>query len=849
MCPPTTTDNVSSVADDMERLNDVYSKACNWETNYFPITVATSLLDDTPQVINLANTMGKKPSGNPYTNNPKAQSKYLLPAEFNQNTRAFRKYTLSPIFEHAAQSQGFNVTMKGWEQQYNKIRFICRRGRFAQLKKEEAGTSPTTTDNDYRIPLSTHRKRKKKKKGNKSKAKNTPVQRKKAVNTTGMPVKGLSEKCPFQFCVYWDPNINRWFLPAEQQGSLQHCGHLWCQPELVSLPVKALPRDEIIMASDGTKEFMKASMLEALLFHQNATTIPTQKLQYFQSCQKRMAENPMLSFLWTGEQSHDANLPMPSTPADLILADLDADPSSSYVAMYGKYDSELLTIHQKHKRLADHSVEEMDLEDHNDGIDSAQKSAEKIRGNLSVTGTGMILLGLAWTEDSAAIRFSMYPEAFGLDVTENTNSEGCPLALCVGLDHNNQTFMHTMSFLPSQAKWSFNWLLRYALPHLHTKFALNRVQCIFSDGDPRIHANVDNLCGPGKLFPKACRRNCAFHKLDRNCYGHSDFLSSINALKAPQDIAEWQAIVGWLWSIIKDTETKQETELMVCLLNEYLDEDESSHKGSLGSGLKTKLCDYLTKSFEPDLGFIAGHAFVSVLSLQKTTSTMVEIENSALRRRPDGIKCCHHIAETKKRLSSHGKQKDRAKKQRTLQSLDRIPSQVPAREVVVDGITKYCNNHLQTQHRLSNNYVTYRVSDTTCYVKLKPVQPEQVLEEEPDRTVAEVDPIEDAQFLADSKQKQHLIPRFKQTRVVQLLDWTESLGDKFLVCSCPFFRQMGMCCQPAIFTESPMKTVLVSREWQIALAIQTGGQLSGVISEYCSYISSSHLLSCSSVSS
>jgi hypothetical protein len=52
--------------------------------------------------------------------------------------------------------------MKGWEQQYNKICFICRRGRFAQLKKEEAGTSPTTNDNDYCIPLSTHRKRKKK---------------------------------------------------------------------------------------------------------------------------------------------------------------------------------------------------------------------------------------------------------------------------------------------------------------------------------------------------------------------------------------------------------------------------------------------------------------------------------------------------------------------------------------------------------------------------------------------------------------------------------------------------------------------------------------------------------------
>jgi hypothetical protein len=94
MCPPTTTDNVSSVADDMERLNGVYSKACNWRTNYFPITVATSLLDDTPQVINLANTMGKKPSGNPYLNNPKAQSKYLLPAKLIR-TRGHLENTLS----------------------------------------------------------------------------------------------------------------------------------------------------------------------------------------------------------------------------------------------------------------------------------------------------------------------------------------------------------------------------------------------------------------------------------------------------------------------------------------------------------------------------------------------------------------------------------------------------------------------------------------------------------------------------------------------------------------------------------------------------------------------------------
>jgi hypothetical protein len=56
----------------------------------------------------------------------------------------------------------------------------------------------------------------------------------------------------------------------------------------------------------------------------------------------------VLSAIQTGDELHDANLPKPSTPTDLILADLDDDTSSSYVAMYGKYDSESLIIHHKY---------------------------------------------------------------------------------------------------------------------------------------------------------------------------------------------------------------------------------------------------------------------------------------------------------------------------------------------------------------------------------------------------------------------------------------------------------------------------------------------------------------------
>jgi hypothetical protein len=62
--------------------------------------------------------------------------------------------------------------------------------------------------------------------------------------------------------------------------------------------------------------------------------------------------------------------------------------------------------------------------------------------------------------------------------------------------------------------------------------------------------------------------------------------------------------------------------------------------------------------------------------------------------------------------------------------------------------------------------------------------------------------------------------------VVKLVDRTESLGDKFLVCSCPFFCQMGMCCQHiySVTKEDPSQEDTIVHWWKMHGLLALHGQ-------------------------
>jgi hypothetical protein len=199
----------------------------------------------------------------------------------------------------------------------------------------------------------------------------------------------------------------------------------------------------------------------------------------------------------------------------------------------------------------------------------------------------MVLLGVAWMDSALHRCFHMFPEICGVDVTEKTNSEGRPLKTCMGVDSNNKTFLFAWCFMPSQACWEFNWFYTQALPTLVGKSALGHLCCTFADGSKELYEPLDRNSGPGQLYTGNHQHTCLFHKFNHNLTQFTDFKSDIASLKnknGGKDMAEWKAIVSWLWSLTKDTETHEETEFSLALLELYLQEH------SFGEGVGPRRC-------------------------------------------------------------------------------------------------------------------------------------------------------------------------------------------------------------------------------------------------------------------
>ena len=338
----------------IEELNKAYDEACQWSISSFPVLVAPDLTEDNVITINLIDTMeliGHRGTASTY---PKADlPKYWLPKEYNLNTREFRGKVLAPVFERTAKDQGFNLISNGWDHQRQCIKFICKRGTYQRVYKQ-----------DPNADLSVHL--------NKAATKRKP--------TTSRPIQGKHPRCNFHFDVFWHEGKQRWYLPKKQSGCKNHCGHLWTPPELVGLPLKSLPDEEIRLAGEGMSEYMKNSLVQALLFRRNQTIISRDRLCYFKDHLNMCGDNYLLK---TIPDATDSSGPPPSTPADRLLHALAKDPYVSYVALYGKFESNLLTIRQKAQSDRIDEDSEINASDHQ-GANSSARSCDRLFFLLAV---------------------------------------------------------------------------------------------------------------------------------------------------------------------------------------------------------------------------------------------------------------------------------------------------------------------------------------------------------------------------------------------------------------------------------------------------------------------------------
>ena len=215
-----------------------------------------------------------------------------------------------------------------------------------------------------------------------------------------------------------------------------------------------------------------------------------------------------------------------STPADRLLSNLFASQTTSCIVLFGKCNTPLLTgtgappIQLIRKTKTGGVVTEDNVTDDNVfiGVDTPEVSAEakletaldhaeRIRKSLSITGSGLILLAVAWTNDEARRLFEMYPEFHTADVTEKTNAENRPLMMLCGKTAENEAFTSTWVFMPSKCRWVFDWIFGSALPTLHSISTLERNNLIFTDEDDREVGAFDACSiGVNSIYPNSKHR-------------------------------------------------------------------------------------------------------------------------------------------------------------------------------------------------------------------------------------------------------------------------------------------------------------------------------------------------------
>jgi MULE transposase domain len=354
------------------------------------------------------------------------------------------------------------------------------------------------------------------------------------------------------------------------------------------------------------------------------------KLEYLQSKEREVVENPNLSRSFGNKPTVN-----PKTPADKLLEQFDNHENSSYVALFAEMKSDQLTIKKKRKHKNNHSIAELteeELKSVQDSTDSANIHASKIRESLRISNkVNKILLAFAWTDTDSKIRFDMFPSILVADCTHSLNKEERPVMIFAGIDSHNATHSHTWVFLPSEARWVFSWVLNSALPQLHNRNTLARARLFVTDQDGQLNFVADNSLGPGSKFPWDIHRVCAWHKLDWNLTNAPRFQGALASNQHDDSaMAEWNALVTWLWALVKTPESEWETNVLTTLLDLYLQEGHT--KGQLTDELKELLRDFIATSFMGNQGKLLGHNYHSVMTCGKVTSSIVEVENLALKR-------------------------------------------------------------------------------------------------------------------------------------------------------------------------------------------------------------------------
>ena len=125
--------------------------------------------------------------------------------------------------------------------------------------------------------------------------------------------------------------------------------------------------------------------------------------------------------------------------ADKLIKYLSNNKSTSYVMLFEKFNSGLLTIKSRTK-TQNHSLELDDFVDNSGDIaEDHVVFARGMRGTLS-TSDGELMLACCWASAESRRNYDMFPEVLGGDDTEQVNVEERASHTCIGFNNENIFF-------------------------------------------------------------------------------------------------------------------------------------------------------------------------------------------------------------------------------------------------------------------------------------------------------------------------------------------------------------------------------------------------------------------------
>lgn len=290
------------------------------------LVVATSLSDGTPKVIDFSKTVGYNKS-RPKVDNRDDSTCYFLPQKYNKNDQSFREDNIHGIFARMCHDAGFTVHAQ-YKKNMKAIVFSCIKGRFHNEEQNKKDNAKKSRDN-VRNPTLPPKSRKKK--------------TKKLVKDEEEDVDPANT-CKVRFTVYWCEKLERWFVPHQQGGTLQHCGHMHINPLHLGIRSKFLPKDELVLVKDARTAKISATATGSLVKDRTGYRLNWQQVHHLM----RKDKNDL--FLSTAGTKTSNRSSIHVTAADRLLADLRNDPDISFVCLFADISSGLITIKQRNKR-------------------------------------------------------------------------------------------------------------------------------------------------------------------------------------------------------------------------------------------------------------------------------------------------------------------------------------------------------------------------------------------------------------------------------------------------------------------------------------------------------------------